>query len=783
MRKLITRLSLLLVIAFGMTAVAFAQNARISGNVTDPHGAAVVGAEVQVINLSTGNKFVTKTGDDGSYSAPFLPAGHYQIIVSAKGFSQASKGDLAISEGQVSIYDAKLTIGGTSEQVIVKGATDSIPNANPKIPVGPFTDTALQDLPYSVSVVPHELIENVQVGSPDQLFRMNPVAQLNMPTTLNLRPEFNLRGFTITDSEEDGMRNYNGWVNSLEDVERVEIITGLSGYLYGPGNVGGVVNYVAKRPTSTRQSEVTLGDYGGESKYIHGDFGGPIDSRGKVGYRLNIVAQNGDTAISAQNLNRFLSTAVVDWHASNKLLVQFNSSYQDYNLNGTVASWGAAANVQYPSAPHAGSLWSQPWTYNNLGTLKVGSRVRYDINGIFTLRGGFEFAEYQQKSNLMGTTITSSNTYTEAFQVRAPRRLSDPKGYAYLDAHFNTGILKHILTVGYSGDASKWRYHQDSRFNSNYLTGTFTFQTPLYVAEPTFTVGTLPMYTEWTGSNKNAIVGDEIAINDQWRVMAGLSYVTIIGKSFNTDGSLSGTAYDESKPTPSASLIYKPVPQVSTYFTYMESLEQGVQVPSGYSNTDAMMPPLTSNQYEAGAKANVSGALLTAALFQINRANFYSSPGSPLPTYTQDGREVHKGIEFTATGKPIFSITMVGGITLMNAAVEKTQTAGLPGKRPIDVSDQLAKLYAERSIPGLGRLFVTGGIYYTGHFWADSLNTVKLPAATIGDLGLRYDALKFNEHPLIFRINASNLANKSYWTSSSFEGDPRTIAFSAQMKF
>jgi len=352
-----------------------------------------------------------------------------------------------------------------------------------------------------------------------------------------------------------------------------------------------------------------------------------------------------------------------------------------------------------------------------------------------------------------------------------------------MDVHFHTGILKHILTVGYFGDAYKWRYHQDSRFNSNFLTGTFTFQTPLYVAEPTFTVGTLPMYTEATGSNKNAIVGDEIAINNQWRVLAGLSYVTIIGKSFNTDGSLSGVAYDKSKPTPSASLIYKPVPQVSTYFTYMESFEQGVQVPSGYSNTDAIFGPTTSYQYEAGAKAHAYSSLLTAALFQINRANFYSNPGTPLPTYTQDGREVHNGIEFTATGKPFFNTTVVGGLTLMNAKVEKTNNASLKDKRPIDVSDQLAKIYAERSVPGLDRLYVTGGIYFTGHFWANPLNTVKLPATTIGDLGLRYDALKFNQHPLILRVYASNLTNKSYWTSSSFEGDPRTIAVSAQMKF
>jgi iron complex outermembrane receptor protein len=770
-----------LAVLLAAALAAAAQQATLRGTVTDPQNAVVGNAPVQVINQDSKAKATVRTDHDGVYTAALAP-GRYQVVVQAPGFAPAKSGELSLAAGETLTYDVRLAVGAVEANVTVKGTAESIPNPNPQTSIGPVSDKTLLDLPYSVFVVPHELIENVQSAAPDQILKMSPVTQLYMPTSLNLRPTFNLRGFYVAASAEDGMRNYNGWVNALEDVERIEITTGLSSFLYGPGNVGGLVNYITKDPTPTRLTEITVGDYGGMTKYVHGDFGGPIDSKGKFGYRLNIAAQDGDTAIDKQSLTRFLSSGTLDWHATSKLLIQLKGSYQDFSLRGAPTSWTAASGVQYPQAPDAGKLWSQPWTYDNLRLQKVGTRVKYDISKIFTLRAAFDFAEYHQKSNTLSGTIKSATSYTESFQVRAPRTLSDPRGYVFLDAKFKTSFLKHKLTFGYAADAYKWRQHKDATYNSATLTG-FGFQTPLYIAQPSYSVGVQPMYTSNMGLNGSVILGDEITIDRHWSVLAGLSYVSIIANNFSTTGAKS-SFYDVSRPTPSASLMYKVTPKVSTYFTYMQSLEQGVTVGSGYTNTGAIMAPLRSFEYEGGVKATVHGALLTAAVFQINKANFYSSPGTPLPTYTQDGREVHNGLEFTVTGKPFWDITMVGGLTLMDTNVEKATNTALIGKRPTNVSKQMAKLYAERSVPGLRPLFMTAGIYWTSQFYADALNTVELPSAKIGDVGLRYNLSYFSEqHPLILRLTVANVANKSYWTSSSFEGDPRSIAFSAQMKF
>ena len=106
---------------------------------------------------------------------------------------------------------------------------------------------------------------------------------------------------------------------SLEDKERVEVWNGLTSFMYGPGDVGGLINYVYKRPTETPLANMTIGDYGGLSGYVHGDSGGPIDKEGRFTYRLNFVEQDGNTAIDGQRVARQLVTRRPQTGASPKI--------------------------------------------------------------------------------------------------------------------------------------------------------------------------------------------------------------------------------------------------------------------------------------------------------------------------------------------------------------------------------------------------------------------------------------------------------------------------------
>src|SRR4051794_24221912 len=88
----------LLVCLLAVAGMAQEITGNIRGIVTDPSGALVSGAAVQVVNIDR-NTVVrdVKTGPDGSYVAPYLPVGHYKVIVKSSGFSTYTAGNIEIN--------------------------------------------------------------------------------------------------------------------------------------------------------------------------------------------------------------------------------------------------------------------------------------------------------------------------------------------------------------------------------------------------------------------------------------------------------------------------------------------------------------------------------------------------------------------------------------------------------------------------------------------------------------------------------------------------------------
>ncbi len=113
----------LLITALGMIAVggtlAFAQSGQISGHVTDQQGAAIPDAAVQIVNQDRNFKRDTKTDNLGAYSAPYLPAGMYQVRVQREGFSSGNRA-VQLAVGQALVVDIHMTVASTKTEVTVE---------------------------------------------------------------------------------------------------------------------------------------------------------------------------------------------------------------------------------------------------------------------------------------------------------------------------------------------------------------------------------------------------------------------------------------------------------------------------------------------------------------------------------------------------------------------------------------------------------------------------------------------------------------------------------------
>src|ERR1700758_5432435 len=99
-------LGAILLLILATTGVCFAQTdtARLQGTVTDPQGAAIAGANVQVTNTGTGFYATVSTTELGFYSASALQPGSYRVEVSQKGFKKTVR-ELDLQVAQVGVAD------------------------------------------------------------------------------------------------------------------------------------------------------------------------------------------------------------------------------------------------------------------------------------------------------------------------------------------------------------------------------------------------------------------------------------------------------------------------------------------------------------------------------------------------------------------------------------------------------------------------------------------------------------------------------------------------------
>src|SRR5215467_8670497 len=117
----------MVVLVLLLGAVAFAQTtASIKGTVTDPSGAAVVGAKVTVTGAGVGIDRTTQTNTGGDYEVPALPPGTYAVHVQTTGFqSQEAKG-VVLEVSQNTVQNFSLKVATTSETVTVEATAPTI---------------------------------------------------------------------------------------------------------------------------------------------------------------------------------------------------------------------------------------------------------------------------------------------------------------------------------------------------------------------------------------------------------------------------------------------------------------------------------------------------------------------------------------------------------------------------------------------------------------------------------------------------------------------------------
>src|SRR5262245_28928622 len=120
-RRSLALSAILLLSSVALAAPSAAQENRatIVGTVTDPQGNALPNATIKATNTETNTTTTTTSNESGLYTLPFLPAGKYQITISANGLKTARRDGVELRVGDRTQLDFSMEVGAVTETVTV----------------------------------------------------------------------------------------------------------------------------------------------------------------------------------------------------------------------------------------------------------------------------------------------------------------------------------------------------------------------------------------------------------------------------------------------------------------------------------------------------------------------------------------------------------------------------------------------------------------------------------------------------------------------------------------
>jgi iron complex outermembrane recepter protein len=767
-----------------LTAVPLrAQNASVSGVVTDALGAAIGSATVEITDINTRAKSVTKSNQEGLYEVQSLRPGTYSIVIAAPGFSPHTRSAVVLTAGQALTHDIQLAIASFASEVNVVATIVSIPDT--PVSVGPLMGKTLSDLPYSVVILPQELIENQQATSLRELIKYMPSVQIEERGGSDVgRPQTRgLEGTVSANSRIDGLNMVATTAYPMEQFERLEVLNGLSGTLNGPAQPAGSFNFVLKRPTATPYRRVMLKYDNQNSPTVAVDLGDSLGENKSLGYRLNLLYGDGQGFVDESNLKRWLGSLSLDFRLRPNTVLEANYSYYRFDKRGFPGGFSYGPTITLPEAPDPSTVgYGASWGGSVLDTRTSSVRVRHTFNQNWHLLAGV-LDQWAQRGFLTptNTLLNNAGDYRSSVSVGPAGRHEVTSNMAYVNGRFRTGRVSHEVALGNNGH--QWR-GGPSGTNRNVVLGTASLANPVSWTEPDLSKSarTVPARDP---TNQQALMGvDTLTFSNQWSAIVSVA-----------ENWLWSPGYDRKGVSYGARVLFKPRQRVTIYYTNADSLQQGDIAPDiGVANPGEILEPYRSSSHEVGIKAPISVFSVNLAVFRIERPFSFADPVTNV--FKVLGNQVNYGLELMATGEVFSGLTAYGGVTYLNPRLLDTGRATTTDKQVVGVPKTQANLLLEYTLPVLPRLAVNANLHHTSKRPANDTNTSWAAGYQTVDLGARYTLATQSNLSATLRLEVDNVTDTQYWASifpgsingisgnySAFIGVPRTVMASMQVGF
>ncbi|WP_288881096.1 TonB-dependent receptor [Pedobacter panaciterrae] len=321
MNRIIACLCLSIFICFA----ASAQQNKISGTVKDAKGVPVDAVTVQVLNTNLS----TVTDLTGAFELVNVPSGKVSLRFSAVGYAAINK--LVTDDNRsmnITLEDAGLKL----DEVIVSAQK---------------TEENVQNIPSSISVFSSAKVNDYRIQNTRDLSAIVPNLYSSNPG--DGRNVTSIRGITTTSYDPavatyiDGVNQFglDTYISSLFDLERIEVLRGPQGTLYGRNAMGGVINIITKKPANytTGFAGVDFGNYG-QQRYSAGIRTALIKDKLFFGAAGLVNRQSGFYTNEFNNkkydrLHGYLGNYYLKFQGSSKFDLTLNVKHNENRNDGT----------------------------------------------------------------------------------------------------------------------------------------------------------------------------------------------------------------------------------------------------------------------------------------------------------------------------------------------------------------------------------------------------------------------------------------------------------------
>ncbi len=664
--------------------------------------------------------------------------------------------------------------------------------------LGPLGTTKLLDVPYSIGVLPLEIIENSQAKNFKEVSKYLPlVAFQEQQGPQILRPQTRgMQGGNFQNSRMDGMTMYVTVANAMEQFQQIEVLNGVSASLYGPANPSGMFNFVSKRPTATALKRVTLSYDSDSITTAHIDLSGRVDQNNVLSYRLNALMGDGTGYVDGSKLRRNLGSIALDLRPNQDTTIEFN--YSDYHLvqKGYPGWFTYGQAIVLPHAPDPTRVgYGQTYAGVDMETYTGSLRLKYELNANWRLVAGVLNQDARRDINTPVNNLqNNAGAYKSSLANGFAPRFVITSDMGYLNGNFTVGGWSHDVTIGTAGYKSQTYAVSKTVTAASVLLGAASMDNPQTFAMPLAGLpNTSNNYNSSTIYQQGINVSDAIKFNDTWSTRLGVSQDWFHVFNVNALG-VAQPGYRDDGLSPTASLLYKPQTNVTTYLTYASSLQAGDVAPAGSANVGTGLAPYRSKQVEVGVKMALAKLDLTAALFRIERPFANTDPTDNV--FKISGDQVNKGVEFSAVGEIMEHLTFVGGITVLDSKLKGTGKAATDGKLFVGSPKYRGNMLLEYQIPGINGLIASFDWQFSGKRPGNDVNAFYVDGYNLFDIGARYVS-KIAGTNVTWRLAVNNLEDTHYWSTISPSnitgtnagnlvahlGSPRTVLASMSVDF